>query len=169
MRLAGVLSVLALTLALVLPWALDPAGWGAALRYRAWYVILVAPLVAMAVVDALRRSPWRDRRIVLVAAPVVMTATLVALGVSWIGLQTRLADTLAASPTAFSSGRPSLGSTALRSTTGRSRASDSSSRGTTRPTWRFRIGRARPVGAGGIVVKETPFDRDVRPVNGWWR
>ncbi len=169
-RMAAVLGVLALTLALLLPWALDPAGWGGALRYRAWFVVLVAPLVALAVIDALRPAPWMDRRAVLVGAPIVMAVTLAALGVSWMGLQARLVDTLAASPTAcverpaleWVDGTPldhwsitSLGLVLEGHDPAHASVLD-------RPC-------AGVVGPGGIVVKETPFDRDVRPVDGWWR
>jgi hypothetical protein len=168
-RIGAILALLALATAILVPWALDPAEWASALRYRAWFVALAVPLFALAVVDVLRPAHWVDRRVVLVGAPVVMSLVLVALAVGWTGLQTRLTASIAASApgcvtmadVAWVDGTPldhwSITSLGLV-LEGRD------------PTHLVLIDRpcADAVDPSRVTVKLTLFDRDDRAVDGWW-
>ncbi len=161
--------LLSVTTAVLLAWALDPEGWATALRYRAWLVFLALPLFAMAIVDARRPSPWVDRRLVITAAPAVMAVVLAAQAATWIGLQSRLAASVAAAPPGCITrgqvdwitatpldhwGTTSLGLIVE----GRS------------PRHLVLVDRdcAGAVNPERVTVKVTPFERDERPVPGWW-
>ena len=168
-RIGAVIAMLALATAILVPWALDPAEWASALRYRAWFVALAVPLFALAVVDVLWPARWADRRVALVGAPVVMSLVLIGLAVSWTGLQTRLTASIAvAAPgcvtmadVSWVDGTPvdhwSITSLGLV-LEGRD------------PAHLVLIDRpcAGAVDPSRVTVKLTPFDRDDRPVDGWW-
>jgi hypothetical protein len=168
-RLAATTVMLAATVLVLVPWALDPAAWGDALRYRAWLLFLTLPLFVMAVIDARRSSPWIDRRLVTVGAPAVMALVLAAQSLSWVGLQTRLAVSLAATPPGcvLRSQVDWIESTALDhwATTSLGIVLEGRS-----PDHLVLIDRPcdGAVDAARVTIKLTPFDRDDRPVPGWW-
>lgn len=170
-RFAVIVAILAATLMVLVSWADDPRAWSSGLRFRAWPVILSFPVWGLAVIDLLRRSPTWDRRVVLVGAPLVFSIVLGVQAVSWIGLRERLSDTLAAATVACVEG-PALdwiSGTALDHWSITSLAVVGLGH---EPRHLALIDRsctdALTPDRTSVVIKETPFDRDDRPVDGWW-
>jgi hypothetical protein len=168
-RLVAVVGLLVFTAAILVPWALDAQAWASALRYRAWFVPLAIPLFALAVVDVSRPAQWRDRRVALIGAPVVMALVLTAQAVSWTGLQDRLIASIAAAPPGCvtRAAVPWVDGTALEHWSITSLGLVLEGRD---PAHLVLIDRpcAGAVEPSRVTVKLTPFDRDDRPADGWW-
>lgn len=170
-RLAAITTILLVTTAVLIGWALDPIAWASALRFRAWPVLLAVPVAALAVADVLRPAPWRDRRLVLVAAPLVMAVVLGVQATSWVALRDRLAAALAASAVPCVEGTPLrwIAGTALDHWSLTSLAIADEGRD---PRHLALVDRscaaALAADRRSVVIKATPFDHDERPVDGWW-
>lgn len=173
-RVVTITVILTTTTIVLLPWALDPVAWASALRFRAWPVLLSLPIATLAVVDILavaRPAVWPDRRLVLVSAPIVMSIVLSVQALTWISLRDRLAATLAASPVPCVEGAPLhwIAGTALDhwSLTSLAVADQGHEPRHVAVVDRACTDLVTPNRAA-LVIKETPFDRDERPVDGWW-
>lgn len=169
-RTATLIALLGLAALMLVPWSLDDEGWSQALRYRAWFVFLTLPLYAMAVVDAQRGSRWTDRRVGSVGVPVIMALVLAGQSVTWLGLQARLADSIAdAPPGCVTAAQVAwLGATPLDhwSVTSLGLILEG------RDPKHLVVAEGACDGAvseGSVTIKSTLYEQDNRPVDGWWR
>lgn len=168
-RTIGIATLLVVAVVALVPWALDPASWALGLRFRAWFAFLAAPVIVLAAVDAMRHSPWVDRRLAVAGAPAVMAIVLACQGASWLALQSRLADDVAERPPGCVRAEElaSVASTPLEHWSITSLALVLEGR---EPTHLVVTGQECAVAVAGsrVTIKVTPYERDDRTAPGWW-